>query len=157
MVDEVKGVTAPTVEDAMRAFFRLLTTAEPISFELWRRHELTLGQVRLLQRLRSEPMLAGDLAKELEVRATSLTRMMERLESGGLVERTLDRDDRRRILVTLTEKGRKVLGGLDFWRESPVLKAITAMSEEERVRLTETLDCLIAHIREASRTDSGER
>jgi DNA-binding MarR family transcriptional regulator len=157
MVDEVKGTIAPTVEGAIRAFFRLLTMAEPISFELWRRHELTLGQVRLLQRLRREPMLAGDLAKELEVRATSLTRMMERLESEGLVERTLDRDDRRRILVSLTDKGRKVLGGLDFWRESPVLKAILAMDEGERIRLTETFDSLIAHIRDASEGDSGER
>ncbi len=137
----------PSVLRATVAFFRLLAVAEPISFELWKTHGLTLGQVRLLQRIRSQPVVAGDLAKELGVRSASLTRMMERLEAGGLVERTLDREDRRRILVSITARGVETLGGLDFWRKGAVAQALQAMSEAERDHLSQTLEDLTERLR----------
>lgn len=137
-----------STEAALRAFFRLVSMGESISFELWKTHGLTLGQVRLLQRLRQKPLVAGDLAKELDVRAASLTRMMERLEASGLVQRNLDHEDRRRILVEITQSGRETLGGLDFWRRGPIIGALEAMSEEERVQFTETLECFMKHVRD---------
>ncbi len=132
----------PSVLRATVAFFRLLAVAEPISFELWKTHGLTLGQVRLLQRIRSQPVVAGDLARELGMRAASLTRMMERLEAGGMVERDLDRQDRRRILVSITALGLETLGGLDFWRKGAVARTLQAMSQAERDRLSTTLEDL---------------
>ncbi len=132
----------PSLLRATVAFFRLLAVAEPISFELWKTHGLTLGQVRLLQRIRSQPVVAGDLARELGMRAASLTRMMERLEAGGMVERDLDRQDRRRILVSITALGLETLGGLDFWRKGAVARTLQAMSQAERDRLSTTLEDL---------------
>lgn len=146
--DLSKSRTLTSTESALRAFFSLVSMGESISFELWKTHGLTLGQVRLLQRLRQKPLVAGDLAKELDVRAASLTRMMERLEASGLVQRNLDHEDRRRILVEITQSGRETLGGLDFWRRGPIIGALEAMSEEERAQFTQTLECFMRHVRD---------
>jgi DNA-binding MarR family transcriptional regulator len=43
------------------------------------------------------------------VHPTSVTNLVDRLEAQGLVERTVDSADRRRILASLTAEGRRVL------------------------------------------------
>ncbi len=149
--------TNSSTDSAIRAFFRFVTLAESISFELWSTHGLTLGQVRLLHRIRVHPMVAGDLAKELGVRAASLTRMMERLETNGLVERILDQEDRRRIVVEITETGRQILGGLDFWRKAPMVGALETMSDHERSRFTETLECFMRYVRDQDGVEDATR
>ncbi len=139
---------SPSIDEALRAFFRLGTLAESISLELWQQHGLTLGQGRLLYRLREQPRVAGDLAKELGVRAASLTRMMERLESQGLVERRLDRADRRRILVEITATGRDLLGSINDWHKGPVVQALNAMTERERAQFTRIVDDFLDRVQD---------
>lgn len=146
---------SPSMESAVKAFFGAVSLAESISFDLWKNHGLTLGQVRLLRRISRQSMVAGDLAKELDIRAASLTRMMERLETGGLVERILDREDRRRILVSITATGRQVLGGLNL-QTGPIFEALETMSEGERDAFTESLESFIRHVREVDAEASPE-
>jgi len=137
-----------STDRALSAFFRFGMLAESISFELWQQHGLTLGQGRLLYRLRDQPRMAGDLAKELGVRAASLTRMMEKLESQGWVERQLDRTDRRRIVVEITATGRELLGGIEDWHKDPVVRALAAMSDEERLQFTQIVDDFLDRVQD---------
>jgi len=53
---------------------------------------------------RSSP---GDLANDLELSSGAMTSRLDRLEEGGLVRRLPDPDDRRAVVVELTEKGRE--------------------------------------------------
>lgn len=149
--------SSPSTDTALRAFLHLVTLAESISFDLWRTHGLTLGQARLLQRIRVQPMVAGDLAKELGVRAASLTRMMERLETNGLVERSLDREDRRRVWVGTTEAGRQILGGLDFWHKGTVVRALEGMTDQEREDFRQSVECFIGHVQDQYRVEDATR
>jgi len=50
----------------------------------------------------------GELAKQLGMSAAALTNRLDALERRGYVERTHDRDDRRKVVATLTPAGRKV-------------------------------------------------
>jgi DNA-binding MarR family transcriptional regulator len=52
---------------------------------------------------RSSP---GDLASELELSSGAMTSRLDRLEETGLVRRLPDPEDRRGVVVELTEKGR---------------------------------------------------
>ncbi|TDC24723.1 MarR family transcriptional regulator [Streptomyces sp. 8K308] len=52
------------------------------------------------------PLGAGELAKRLSRTTGAVTRMIDRLEAAGYVERAADPNDRRRALVRVTERGR---------------------------------------------------
>lgn len=45
-----------------------------------------------------------ELSKKTGLALTTLTSMLDRMEAAGLVNRTLDKGDRRKILIVLTEK-----------------------------------------------------
>jgi DNA-binding MarR family transcriptional regulator len=51
----------------------------------------------------------GDLAARVMLSPSGLTRAVDRLVRQGMVKRTRSIDDRRVMLVTLTEKGRRVV------------------------------------------------
>ncbi len=125
--------------DALKAVVNFIRLAEPLIFELWRSHELTLAQVQCLRILSHQPEQAGDLAKKLSMSSTSLTRVLERLEARSLVERTLDLHDRRRVWVRLTDTGRTAVGSLTSWFTTPLFGAIQQMSREQVDGLTRVL------------------
>ncbi|MCW3815161.1 MarR family transcriptional regulator [Micromonospora sp. DR5-3] len=52
------------------------------------------------------PVTAGELAAELRLSPAATTTVIDRLERAGLVARTRDADNRRRVLVEATESAR---------------------------------------------------
>lgn len=54
----------------------------------------------------ASPRTVGALGDALDLDSSTLTPLLKRLEAGGLVERTRDPDDERRVIVALTDKGR---------------------------------------------------
>ncbi len=110
---------------------------EPMLIELWQSLEITLTQFRCLRLLYISPMQAGDLAKKLSLSPTSLTRVLERLESRQLVDRSIDREDRRRIWVSLTPEGRNMLDTIKPWNDTPLAKALDTLSIETLDQITE--------------------
>ena len=49
------------------------------------------------------------LAEKMEVKPSAITVMIDRLEKAGYVERTHDEQDRRSVLVRVTDSGKEVL------------------------------------------------
>ncbi len=64
----------------------------------------TLGRLRLRPDLRSSP---GVLAADLELSSGAMTTRLDALEKLGLIRRLPDPDDRRGVIVELTDAGRK--------------------------------------------------
>jgi DNA-binding MarR family transcriptional regulator len=56
---------------------------------------------------RSPGISAGALADVLRLHPSTLTGILHRLERGGLVRRTRDPEDRRRVQLALTTRGRR--------------------------------------------------
>jgi len=70
--------------------------------------DLTPAQSRTLRVISKadSPIRMGELAATLGVVPRSATGLVDALEHAGLVERTVDPDNRRAVLVTLTQRGR---------------------------------------------------
>ncbi|GAB3623294.1 MarR family transcriptional regulator [Mariniluteicoccus endophyticus] len=80
----------------------------------------------------------GRIGERLQVHATSVTPLVQRLAAAGLIERRRDPDDGRAVLASLTDEGRRVLG------EATEALAATrfgmgSLSVEECHRLTRAL------------------
>ncbi|TCO50492.1 DNA-binding MarR family transcriptional regulator [Kribbella antiqua] len=86
----------------------------------------------------------GELAKQLGMSAAALTSRLDALERRGYVERSHDRDDRRKIFATLTP------AGLDVWERGigEILRVeqdlIHELSSSDRIRLESLLRRLVA-------------
>lgn len=76
-------------------------------------HDLSLSQYRMLFLLDEGSAAASSLAARLAVSRPSVTAVVDGLVSRGLVERTPERGDRRRVSHALTEEGRRVLAAAD--------------------------------------------
>jgi DNA-binding MarR family transcriptional regulator len=73
--------------------------------------DLTIAQVRALFALDArEAATAGEIAEAARLSPASVTGMLDELERDGVVTRVRSDTDRRRVLVTLTEEGRSLLG-----------------------------------------------
>lgn len=75
--------------------------------------DLTVAQYRVLGILHEGREAASKLAEKLAVSRPSITGVVDGLVTRGLVQRTHDGGDRRRIDVHLTELGRETLAQAD--------------------------------------------
>jgi DNA-binding MarR family transcriptional regulator len=129
--------------DALLAYLDALSLAEPIHERLWQEARITLAQLSVLRELRSGPQGAGKLGIAVGVSPTSLTRLVDRLESRGLVSRHRGGDDRRCVEVRLEPAGERLLGQMKVLRGSDLHLAVESMTSEERRRLTKSLRRLV--------------
>jgi len=101
------------------AFLNLWRTYDRLHLreeELFERHDLTPQQYNALRLLRGESsgkLATLALAARLVSRAPDITRLVDKLEERGLIERERPSDNRRMVLIGLTEKGRTLLTELD--------------------------------------------
>jgi len=78
--------------------------------------QLTTNQYNVLRILRgSHPakLACSDIAERMIDRDPDITRLVDRLETRGLVKRTRSRQDRRVVEVSISDKGLALVRGLD--------------------------------------------
>ncbi|OXM16548.1 MarR family winged helix-turn-helix transcriptional regulator [Paenibacillus herberti] len=67
---------------------------------------LTEGQLNALELLQKyQPMKPSELLKYLQTTPAAITTLLDRMEKGGLIERSRDSSDRRIVWVTVTDHG----------------------------------------------------
>lgn len=94
---------------------------------------LALG---LIERERLQPRA---LAEALELAPPAVSHLLTDLEQRGLITRSLDPHDRRRVQLELTDSGRELLGrATAAWEELNVTK-IASLTEKESIALRDLL------------------
>ncbi|WP_410512713.1 MarR family transcriptional regulator [Paenibacillus sp. BR2-3] len=70
---------------------------------------LTFPQFSLLSMIaQADKSRVVQLAEKMEVKSSAVTVMLDRMEILGLISREIDENDRRAVVVTITDKGRSV-------------------------------------------------
>jgi MarR family transcriptional regulator for hemolysin len=86
----------------------------------------------------SAPMRQKDLAASLGLDGSSVVRILDALESSGLVERRAEAGDRRAKAILLTEQGQAIVAQVERVAQEVRNDALQGMSESE-VRLAYAL------------------
>jgi DNA-binding MarR family transcriptional regulator len=73
----------------------------------------------------------SDLARELGLPSPLATRVADELVARGLVEREADPDDRRRVLLRVTARGREAFAAVHEEAEGLLSAVLLRMTEEE--------------------------
>lgn len=107
-------------------------------------HRFPISQATVLSRLdREGAATTSALAAAERVRPQSMAHTVAELEADGLVDRTPDPDDRRQILIELTERGREALADERARREGWLAEAIAAeLTDDERELLIQAIPLL---------------
>jgi MarR family transcriptional regulator, 2-MHQ and catechol-resistance regulon repressor len=105
-------------------------------------HGITRTQYNVLRILRGAGSLGlcrADIRERLVAQVPDVTRLLDRLEQMRLISRNRDPGDRRLVTTRITERGLKVLGGLDQPVAEIHRKQLGHMSER---KLRELIDLL---------------
>lgn len=86
-----------------------------------------------------DPRNVSQIAKQLDVTVGTLTVNMNSLEKKGYIVRERSTEDKRVVLVTLTEKGRKAFFHHRDFHKAMIRSAISGLDEDERKAL---INCL---------------
>jgi DNA-binding MarR family transcriptional regulator len=143
---------SPQVRQVLGAYLDASLLADGFQTELWREARLTLPQLAVLRSLRDGgPQTAGRLAEAVGLSAASASRLFDRLEERGLVRRHRGHDDRRCVEIHLTVRGRQLVGAVRALRDSPLRRAVEAMTEPEQRALATALRQLAERARRLKR------
>lgn len=107
--------------------------------------EVTLTQYRTLVVLASRgPQGLAALAEAVDVAPPTATRMCDRLIRKGLIVRRHDRGDRRLIRLTLSNKGRDLVGAVTKRRRAEIAHLLEAIPTDQQSALVNSLQRLAA-------------
>jgi DNA-binding MarR family transcriptional regulator len=100
------------------------------------------GQFRLLWMLSRTQCNLHDLAKRQVVRLPTMSRTVTKLVEKGWVTRVINRSDRRRVDISLTERGAKILDEVQELASSYTQEMLSSLTAEEHRMLQKGLDML---------------
>jgi DNA-binding MarR family transcriptional regulator len=133
-----------------RTYDRLRAIEEAL-FSEWNLSAQQYNVLRLLESANPGKIPTLSLTKRLISRAPDITRMLDRLEENGWIERERSLEDRRAVLVGITKTG------LDLIKQ--LRRPLAQCHEKQMGHLTpnelKTLCDLLSRVREPHETDDG--
>lgn len=138
-----------TVDEKVQVFNNIIKIYRALQRELNRR----LGNLNLnyldflvLRAVSDGPKSMISIANRYFVTQASITSSVDKLESIGAVKRTRSKEDRRVILVEITEKGKEIYDeGIRLYREL-VEEILRGMKEEEVKELLDKLNYVLSRL-----------
>ena len=144
---------------ALDAYIKLMRAAESVTARLeplMRAAALTVGQFGALEALlHLGPLCQRDLGHKLLRSGGNTTVVVGNLARRGLVRRTRRLDDRRFITVTLTDKGRRLIGGIFPRHAQYVVREMRALSPADQAELGRLCRQLGHGRRESRKKEAG--
>jgi DNA-binding MarR family transcriptional regulator len=132
--------TKPFTSVEQEAYLNIIKTADVLqqtAAQVMRGSQITETQYNVLRILRGagfEGLKCNEIAERMVTRDPDITRLLDRLEKQGWIERNRSKIDRRVVTSTISESGLAVLGELD----EPLrlkLEAMLGRLGPERLRL----------------------
>jgi DNA-binding MarR family transcriptional regulator len=128
-----------TTEDArwLAGYLRKMVSSRPAA---WAGSELTLSQLIALHIISARsPMTLIALSEALGTRPPATCAMVNRLAQAGLVRRTTDPNDLRRVLLAVTNTTAQMIGKIDPDTARRLQAVLSSMGSAAQRVLTEVL------------------
>ena len=139
---------SPFRSAAQEASIAILRTADVVRrrmVEVIEPQGVTFQQYNVLRVLRGaypDPLATLEVGERLIERTPGMTRLLDRLESKGLVRRDRSADDRRLVHAWITEEGLELLSNLDDDVDRADDEAVGSLNPGEIDQLTRLLEAV---------------
>ena len=125
-------MSQPSTEDALAAYKKLHRAMLNSSASKWRDLDISMQQLRAIYFLRDEEEASvGRLAELFGIGLPGASLLADRLVRAGYVERREDPADRRRVLLSLTRVGLRLVTDLREGSHSLLRRWMSSLSEED--------------------------
>lgn len=142
-------------ETALIALRQILRATELSSRALARESGLTTSQLIILQIIaKVEDAVPSVIAREASLTQATVTSLIDKLEKRRMVKRRRDEEDRRRVLIDLTETGRRALSGAPDLLQNRFEARFMKLQEWEQSFLIAALE-RVASILDAEELDAA--
>lgn len=132
-----------TLNELLVGLFRSITTIEEHTICTGEYKDMTTNDMHVIEAIgREEPRNMTAVARALNVTTGTLTISMNSLVKKGYVQRVRSEEDRRVVLVSLTEKGRNAFDHHKRFHEEMIAHVVEGLSEEEKQVLQKSLNQL---------------
>lgn len=128
------------IDDLLSGTFNSILRIEEQSLDNRLTHGLTITEVHTIVAIglhERNPM--NVVAARLKVTLATLTTAVNKLAKKGFVDRIRAEDDRRKVLVSLTKKGKQVLRAHNLFHHQMIDEALAGLTEEEERVFAEAL------------------
>ena len=116
--------------------------------------QVTLPQFRVLVMLSaSGPMRMGAIAAQMGSHPSTFSRTVDRLVSGGWVQREINRDSRRETLLQLTPAGASLVEDVSTRRYEEIARILARLTPDEQSRVRDALELFAAAAGEPNPAD----
>ncbi|MBP1154682.1 MULTISPECIES: MarR family transcriptional regulator [unclassified Paenibacillus] len=116
------------LEETFRQLFRRIKAS-------WSRFEeqgVSASQAVILEKLDSEgPLKVSQIAEALWITSGAVTTLSDKLIAGGFAERMRSEEDRRVVMMEITDKGKEVISALKVYRKKVVEAYFGELPEED--------------------------
>jgi MarR family transcriptional regulator, organic hydroperoxide resistance regulator len=130
-------MSQPSTEDALAAYKKLHRAMLNSSASKWRDLDISMQQLRAIYFLRDEEVASvGRLAELFGIGLPAASLLADRLVRAGYVERREDPTDRRRVLLSLTRVGLRLVTDLREGSHLLLRRWMSSLSEEDLAALT---------------------
>jgi DNA-binding MarR family transcriptional regulator len=142
----------------LQAIRRILRQTSEHSRDLARRAGLSVPQalcLRAIESLSSQGREAtgAEIGRAIHLAPATVSRLLDRMEGAGLVERRRTARDRRKVVVAITDEGRERLQRAPRLLQERFLERLAAMPPAEQQRLLAALEVVVTMM-EASQIDA---
>lgn len=120
------------MQQFIRSFGLLEQTQTPCGFSL------SLSQVFALQELEKQTLTITELAEKLQLERSSVSRLIDVLVKGDFVSREMNENNRREVILALTEKGIRSIQRLRDQSVEFYNSILSKMSESEQFQFSES-------------------
>lgn len=101
---------------------------------------LTLGQFAVLEALYSKgPLSVGQVQRKILTSSGTIPVILTNLENEALIIRTRDQEDKRRVTLDLTDKGRTLISEVFELNRQLIEEKVSCWTKEERTTLLRLL------------------
>lgn len=138
---EISSADSPQIE-AYRLFLKLHRLFQELNREEFRPYDLSTPQYAILFHASAEGVPLSQICQAMLADNSNLTRLVDRLESRGLVRRAPDQRDRRVTLVQLTPEGQALIDELRPRHRACVEQRMNHLSPEQLAAMHDAMETL---------------
>lgn len=103
-------------------------------------YRITLLQYRALNLIKDKTPTMGELCDLLYLSSSTVTELVDRLEANELVKRVRSKEDRRVIILEITEKGISLLKEIKEKKSEILSRSLNLLDEDAKSKIKSALE-----------------